>query len=90
MHDRVPRWREHHSREYLSSHLCPFLCYNIMFPLPRNALERSSAQMLSLITGFFPPKCFLVFIIIEAGGGGVECVAGCIGILRVGNITPVS
>jgi len=54
MHNWVPRWQEHHSREYLSSQLCPFPCHNIMLPLPRNALERSSAQTLGMITGYFP------------------------------------
>ena len=54
MHDWVPRWREHYSREYLYIHLCPFPCHNIMLPLPRNALERSSAQTLGLITVYFP------------------------------------
>jgi hypothetical protein len=54
MHDWVPRWQEHYSQEYLYIHLCPFPCHNIMLPLPPNGLERSSAQMLGLITGYFP------------------------------------
>ena len=54
MQDWVPRGREHHSREYLSRHLCPFPCHNIILPLPRNALERSSAKTLGLITEYFP------------------------------------
>ena len=39
---------------HLFSHLCHFPCHNTMLPLPRNALERSSARTLGLITGYFP------------------------------------
>jgi len=41
---------------YLSSHLCSVFhsVHNIMLPLPNNVLERSSAQALGLITGYFP------------------------------------